>query len=96
MQQYGIEKFIYFSLDNRQIWLKLGQSWIITLQGAVYNLSGVASQSLWVYVSPREQRAINELLNHTIDQFFFSDTHQDWGQLNGLIGSCYVHIKAAP
>lgn len=28
--------------------------------------------------------AMNELLNHTIDQFFLSDTSKDLGQLNGL------------
>lgn len=38
-----------------------------------------------------ESRVMNELLNHTIDLFFLSDTGEDLGQLNRLFGgSCCI------
>lgn len=48
-----------------------------------------------VCVSSGRAQAVNELLNHTIDQPFLPDTRWDRGQLNGLFGDSH-YISPTP
>lgn len=63
---------------------------MMVLTGAVYNLCIfiIICVFVCVFVSWRA-KAVNELLNHTIDQPFLPDTRWDRGQLNGLFGDSH-------